>query len=422
VTIERDSAREAIPFMTTVVLVGTLASIYMVTQLLRNSVGVIAPNLATELGLSASEIGLLSSTFFFAFAGVQVPLGIAIDRYGPKTCMLVCAAIAIGGALLFAAAHSPAMLITARVLMGIGSCCYLMAPLTVYARRYSPDRFSTFVGFQVGLGSVGTLLATAPLAFSVGAIGWRASFVGVALLVFLAAVLVALVVRDDHPAQTHAHSETFAESMRGLVEALRTPAMGKLFLMHLSAYSSFVLVVGLWGGPYLTHIYGYDLSQRGEMLFLAAVAQIAAAMVWGSTDRWFDSYKRPVTAGAIGTALALAVVAMVGTLPTPLLALWFVAVGGLSAFTSVMIAHGKSLFAPRLVGRGITLLNMGSMGGVFLSQTVSGFVIDLFPKTGPSSYPLAAYRAVFALQAAFILAACVAYFWAPDPRRAWTQK
>ena len=124
----------------TVLLVATLALTYIVSQFLRNSVGVIAPNLAAELNLTAGEIGLLSSTFFFAFAGAQIPLGMALDRYGPKACMLACAGIAALGALLFAWSTTATGLIASRVLMGIGSCCYLMAPLALYARRFPADR------------------------------------------------------------------------------------------------------------------------------------------------------------------------------------------------------------------------------------------------------------------------------------------
>lgn len=113
--------------------------------------------------------------------------------------------------------------------------------------------------------------------------------------------------------------------------------------------------------------------------------------------------------------LALASAAIFGVLSTSGLFLWFIAIGGFSAYLPVLIAHGKSLFPPRLVGRGITLLNMGTMGGVFLSQTVSGFVIDLFPAQN-GAYPLDAYRCVFALQAAFLIASCFIYFGARDPR------
>lgn len=402
--------KAAIPLRSTIILVGTLGSIYMVSQFLRNSVAVIAPNLAQELDLSASEIGLLASAFFFSFAAAQIPLGIALDRYGPKACMLVCGGIATMGAVMFALAASPGMLIAARILMGLGSSCYLMAPLALYARRYAPHQFASLTGIQMGLGSIGTLIATAPFAFAVAAVGWRTTFIGVALLMVLVTVCVLLVVREeDGPSGFDPSKESVAESLSGLVEAIRTPSVAQIFLLHLVTHASFVLVVGLWGGPYLTHIYGYDLTQRGNMLFAAAVAQVAAAFVWGPSDRVFRSYKLPVLFGAVSTALTLGVVAVFGKLPVGWLLLWFVLVGAMSAYTPVMIAHGKSLFPQHLVGRGITLLNMGTMGGVFIAQTISGFLIDLFP-VSDGAYALDAYRLVFGLQAAVMLAACVVYW------------
>lgn len=399
----------------TAVLVTALAGIYMVSQFLRNSVGVIAPNLASELGLSASEVGLLSSLFFFSFAAAQIPLGVALDRYGPRRCMLVCAAIAIVGTLMFAAAASPFWLMTARVLMGLGSSCYLMAPLALYAKRFPPDRFATLVGIQIGLGTLGTLLATAPLAFAVVLIGWRMSFVVIAILVIGAAALVAVVVQDDKDDQPRA-KETLRESLKGTLEAVRVPSFWPVFAIQLVSYSSFVGVVGLWGGPYLTHIYGYGLTERGNMLFVAVLAQIVGSMVWGPTDRLFNSYKIPVMAGLLMTAAVLGLAAIVGVFSPLALFFWFVAIGLFPAVLSVVIAHGKSLFPPEIVGRGITLMNIGTMGGVFVCQAITGFVIDLFPQA-TDGYALDAYRAVFGFQAVLILLGCLAYFFSIDPRR-----
>lgn len=413
---DRSASIPAVSLGATVALISTLGTVYILSQFLRNSVGVIAPNLAAELQLSASELGLLSSAFFFAFAGTQIPLGIALDRWGPKHAMLACSGIAVAGALLFAAATSPAVLIAARILMGIGSSCFLMAPLTLYARRFPPERFTALTGLQLGLGTIGTLLATAPLAFATAAFGWRMTFVGCAGFMVLSAVLIAMVVRDESP-QKHetAGAETLRDNMKGLIEAWRTPSVGRLFLMQIFGYSSFVLVVGLWGGPYLTHIYGYDLVARGDMLFLAVVGQIVGLQLWGQADRLLGGHKAPVIAGASLTVVAMLAVAFFGTLPTAGLVIWFVAIGVLSAYVSVLIAHGKALFPPRLVGRGITLLNMGTMGGVFLTQTVSGALIDLFPvKDG--AYALDAYRLVFGLQAVLIAIACAFYVGARDPR------
>ena len=121
----------------------------MVSQFLRVSVGVIAPDLAAELALSAIEIGLLSSSFFLAFAAAQLPLGVAIDRFGPKACLLTCSAIAVLGCVLFAAAMT-ARDLTARVLLGIGCCSSFMAPLAIYAHRFAPERFGLLTGVHVG--------------------------------------------------------------------------------------------------------------------------------------------------------------------------------------------------------------------------------------------------------------------------------
>ena len=116
-------------------------------------------------------------------------------------------------------------------------------------------------------------------------------------------------------------------------------------------------------------------------------------------DRVFGSHKVPVLLGAGLTGAALAVLAVRGTLAPPMLLLWFCVFGFVCAYTPVMIAHGKSLFPPHLVGRGMTVLNVGTIGGVFLAQTLSGVVIELFPAPD-GAYPLAAYQAVFGIQAA----------------------
>jgi MFS family permease len=398
-----------------IALVGVLAAIYMVSQFLRSSVAVIAPDLAAELELSAVEIGVLSSVFFFVFAAMQVPLGIAIDRFGPRTCLLACAGIAVLGEILFALATSPASLIAARALLGVGTCASFMAPLAIYARRFPPERFATLTGLQLGIGSIGGLFATAPLAFAAATIGWRGSFLVLAAITAAIALMVALVVTDEPPGSGAARPrETLAEGFAGLVAVFRIPSVWPLLLINLASYATYALVVGLWGGPYLAHVYGYGLTARGDVLFLAAVMQIVGSLAWGPADRLFGSHKVPVILGGGLSAAALGGLALVGVLGPTLLIVWFCLFGFVCAFTPVMIAHGKSLFPPHLVGRGITMMNMATMGGVFIAQSVSGAVIQLFPSSD-GVYPLTAYQVVFGLQAAFLAVALVVYLGAHDP-------
>ena len=151
------------------------------------------------------------------------------------------------------------------------------------------------------------------------------------------------------------------------------------------------------------------------MLLVAVVFQVIAALIWGPSDRWFRSYKVPVMLGALLTAATMASAAIIGVFSSAGLTIWFVAVGFATGYLPVAIAHGKSLFPPELVGRGITLLNIATMGGVFVSQSVTGFLIDLFPAAG-ERYALDAYRSVFAFQTIVILLGCLAYFYSYDPR------
>jgi MFS family permease len=276
----RSASRLAISPVT---LVATLISIYIVSQFLRNSIGVIAPNLAQELGLLPAEIGLLSSTFFLTFAAAQIPLGMALDRFGPRICLVAGAVITVVGAIVFACAASSAVLICGRALLGLGSAGAFVASLAVYARRFPPDRFATLAGLQVGIGTVGALIATAPLAFSTATIGWRASFLGVAAFASLIGLLIAVVVKDEAPS-ARSHHETLGESLSGILAVMRTPSVGRLFVMNLVAYSTFGLIVALWGGPYLTHIYGYDLEQRGNVLLIAVLSQIVGSVLWGKPE------------------------------------------------------------------------------------------------------------------------------------------
>jgi len=391
-------------------VVATLGMLYIVSQFLRNSVGVIAPDLVAEIGLAPIELGFLSSIYFFVFAATQLPLGVALDRFGPKRCMLVSIGFTVLGCGLFAVANGAGGLVAARALQGFGTASFLMAPVALYARWFPPERFSTFAGIQLGLGSLGAIFATAPLAYATASFGWRMTFLGVGVCTAVIGVLIWLIVTDDPPGVTSKpRQETLRESIAGIWEVIRTPSMVRVFMAQLSSYPSYVLIIGLWGGPYLTHVYGYDIKGRGDILFVSALMQVFGSFFWGPTDRLFGRYKVPVLIG-VGTCFtSLVLLATIGTLPLPLLLVVFAMIGFSTGMTSVVMAHGRSLVAPHLLGRTITLLNIGTMGGGFLVQFVSGTIINLFP-TEAGVYPLDAYRVVFALQAVLVAAGFLVYW------------
>ena len=397
-----------------IAVVATLGMLYVVSQFLRNSVGVIAPNLTAEMGLSPIELGLLSSIYFFAFAATQIPLGVALDRFGPKLCMLACIGFTVLGCVLFAAAQSAGSLTIARAMQGFGTASFLMVPCALYARWFPPERFSTFTGIQLGLGTIGALLATAPLAFATATIGWRMTFLVIGVSAAVVGVMIWLLITDDPPGhRTEPRHETLKESIAGVWHVIRAPSMGRVFLVQVAIYPSYVLVAGLWGGPYLTHVYGFGLKDRGNILLLAALAQVLGSFVWGPADRWFQSYKKPVLISGVLLLASLVIFAAFGRLPLPLLLADFVLIGFATGPLALVLAHGRILAPPHLLGRAITLLNMGAMGGGFLVQFLSGAIIEMFA-SGGGTYPLAAYQVVFGLQAVLVLIGLIMYFGSLD--------
>ena len=203
----------------TVVIVATLIAIYSISQFFRNAIGVIGPDLAREFDLDARALSVLVSIFFFSFAALQIPLGMFIDRWGPKRAMVATALICVAGTVLFSLAPDYSTLVIGRLLIGAGCSSFFMGALTIYAERFPPQRFSTMVGLQLGIGTLGALAATAPLAQSTRYFGWRASFLAIAALTFALTLLVVFLVRDNEEAQAKrfARRENVRELLSGVV-------------------------------------------------------------------------------------------------------------------------------------------------------------------------------------------------------------
>src|SRR6056297_3453222 len=375
---------------TVVAVLAALIATYMISQFQRSAIGVIGPDLARELALDASRLGFLSSAFFLSFALAQIPVGIAIDRYGARTTLIVSAVIALAGSLLFS-----------------------MGPLAIYARRFPPERFAILTSLTLGAGSLGTLVATAPLAAVSAWIGWRGAFFGMAGLtaLIILAVMVSLPVRrsSEEPAR-----ESWGEALKGVGEALRVRSFWQVFALHATTYSAFACIVGLWAGPWLSDVYGAGLQERGNLILIAAAAQIIGIFAWGAADRWFRSYRRQaLTGGIIATGLLL--VAGFVKLEDGALTAWLILFGFAFGYVPIVTSHGKALFPQRLTGRGITLMNIATMGGVFVSQALTGLLVAQFPPDPTGGYPAQAYHAVFLALAGALALALVFYSRAVDP-------
>lgn len=384
--------------------IACLVGAYVLSQFYRAFLAVLTPDLGRDLGATAGDLALASGLWFLAFAAMQIPVGAALDRLGPRrTAAVLLASGGGGGALLFALAQSPGQVMIAMALIGAGCSPVLMAAYVIYARVFPPRVFATLAGATVGLGSLGNVLSAAPLAALVEAVGWRASLAGLAAVTLLVAGILWVAVRDPAPAQA-------GPSRGSVLDLLRMPALWPILVMMFAGYGPAASLRGLWAGPYARDLFGADAALIGWVTLAMGLAMVLGNFLYGPADRILGTRKWVVFGGNAMVLLALLWLALDpsgGLVQATVL----LAVAGLfgSAFPLIM-GHARALFPPHLTGRGVTLVNMFGIGGAGLMQVASR------PVHGAFADPAAAYRALFLFFALVVALGLAAYWPSRDSR------
>lgn len=378
---------------------------YLLSQFYRAFMAVLAGPLQAELGVSADDLALSSGLWFLAFAAMQLPLGWALDSIGPRrTTALMLGIGGTAGAMVFAFAQSALHLHLAMALLGIGCAPVLMASYYIFARSFPPAVFATMAGAVLGFGSLGNILSALPLTWAAEVMGWRMAVLVVAAVTALVGAVLWRVIPD--PPRAHA-----PEGQKGgVLELLKIPAIWLILPLLVVNYAPAAGLRGLWVGPYYSDVHAASASQIGQITLLMAIAMIAGSFAYGPLDRLLGTRKWVILGGNLAGALCLLVLWAV---PVPgfwAAALLLAAVGLFGASFPMMVAHGRSFFPPHLMGRGVTLLNLCSIGGVGLLQTISGRV----HAAAPAAPPEAAYQALFLFFGLLLLAGCLIYLFAPD--------
>jgi predicted MFS family arabinose efflux permease len=362
---------------------------YFVSYMYRMVNAVLAPTLAAEFGLSAAGLGLLSSVYFLAFAVVQLPVGVALDRFGPRRVNAALLLLAAMGGVWFTMAESAAAAIAARALIGLGVSACLMAALTAFVLWYPPDRISTMTGVAFSSGAVGAMAVTVPLEVLLRAWGWREAF----LLIVAANLAVSLVLWLWVPERRATRQgEPLAEQLRGLGRLLRDPAFLRLAVCVGASQCAAVALQTLWIATWLRDVAGWSAAEVARGLLAVNVSMIAGYLAFG---RVADAWQRrgrgalPLMAGGVAlSSLSLALLAFgIGSL-----ALWCIFVG---TGTAVVLAYSivARRYPKEMAGRVNTAVNVIGFVGMFSGQWAIGVVLSLWPPSeagyAPEAYPWA---------------------------------
>jgi len=393
------------------VIFALFGAAYFLSQFFRSANAVIAPDLSRELSIGAAQLGLMTSLFYVAFSGVQLPLGAALDRFGARVVTPSLMLVGAGGSLLFAAGHSFTELALGRALIGMGMAGVYMGSLKVFSQWFDIRGFATASSFLVGLGAVGALAAATPLAWASQTVGWRAVFYWGGIAVILSAASIYLWVRDaPRGVDWRGHRQA-----GGLGRIFRSLTFWRIALLDMALVGNLLAVQGLWGGPFLYDVFGMSRVQVGNHLLQMSGAAVVGYLAGGWFSRRASTPRLLMLAGS-GFAASLAL--MVGAGATG--AVWMVwaaypLFGFSAAFNPLLMAHARSVFPTSMTGRAVTAVNFFAIGGAAVTMWCMGLLIGSFGRDAQGHYPPEAYVLTFSLSVVAVVVTLV--FYAPLARR-----
>jgi MFS family permease len=382
---------------------------YYLSFLFRNVNSVVFPELTQEFGLSAGALGFLTSAYFLTFAAAQLPLGMLMDRYGPRRVNAAMLLVAALGSVVFALAAGLPALTVGRALIGLGVAVCLMSSMTAFVLWFPLERMATLVGWMLLVGAIGAVSATKPVELALRVMDWRTLFLMLAGCTVLASAAIMLVVPEKAgPAST----ATLRTQMRGVATILRDRGFWSIGSAAAFVPGVAISLLGLWAGPWMRDVAGLDRAQLASHLLFAACAFGIGGVAWGTlSDRLAQRGVPAVLTYVVGCAacsLAMVPIALghgAGSL------LWWILFMGLSPFGTLSYALLAKRFPKAITGLAVTALNMVMFLLAFAVQAGVGMIINLWPVVD-GRYAVEGYRAAFGLCSLLQIASVAWLAWA----------
>jgi MFS family permease len=363
---------------------------YFLSYLYRTVNAVLAPDLVRDLNLDPASLGLLTSAYFLAFAAAQLPLGVLLDRYGPRRVEAGLLLVAAAGACIFARADSLGGLLLGRALIGLGVAACLMAAFKAFAQWFPPDQLPFTNGIQMVSGGLGALAATTPVEMALALTDWRGIFLGVAALTVFAAAGIFLLVPERPGGRS---VETVTEQLTGLRQVYASRTFWRITPWAVAAQASYLALISLWAGPWLRDVAGYPRLAVANTLMAVAVAMIVGYFAFGALAAVLNRRGvPPARVAATGMLLFLGVQLLLAGQSVLFAAPLWILFGFFGTACILPYAILSQHFPAQLTGRANTSLNLLVFLGAFAAQWGVGVMVGCWPETAAGGYDPAGYR------------------------------
>lgn len=372
---------------------------YFLSYLFRSVNAVISTDLIDEFGLSAAALGLLTSAYFLGFAALQIPVGLMLDRFGPRRTNATLLLLAGSGAVVFSMASGLTGLLLGRALIGFGVAACLMSSIKAFTLWFPLERLPAMTGRMMFVGGLGAISATVPVEEALRITDWRVLFLILGVATFIAAGVVFFTVPEKRSDMPH---ETFAIQLRGTAGVFASPVFWGIALGTTLFQSFNMAVQGLWAGPWLIDVAGLGRQAAAFHLLALGIATMCGFLFWGAlAARLARRGITPMSVLIVASGLYMAVQLLLVTGASSMALLIWIGWGFFGTSGSLAFAIISQEFPPNLTGRATTALNLLVFLTAFASQWAFGAIVNLWPAHGggyQSQGYSVAFGAFFALQ------------------------
>lgn len=381
------------------------------------SMGVVKDTLIAEFALSESVFASIASTYAMLYLIMQIPTGILVDTLGSRITAAVGTFVAAAGITLFSMANSASMLFLGRSLVGLGTSVVFVCILKIQSNWFEQKKLGTMTGITCFIGTLGGAVAQTPLAFLAETFGWRSSLRAIGIISFLVAAGIYLFVRNTPEemgfASVNPHKEdtkktTFREVILGVLNVLKNPKTWPPLVVYAGFYGSSVLIMGIFGTPFLSKVYDISTVQAANFTTVAVVGSAIGAVILGNLSDKLVSRRKPVLiAGFFYTLTWIILIVTIGKLSQPLMMCLMFINGFMSYGYVVCWSAVEEVNNPKYVGVSAAVANIGGFAGSVFLPLIVGGAFDRM--SGIENY-LHVYRIGFIITLAAVIISIAAGF------------
>ena len=390
---------------------------FYLSYLYRSVNAIIAPDLIRDIGVDAASLGLLSSAYFIAFAAFQIPLGIILDRFGPRKVESFLLLFAALGACIFAASDTLLNLIIGRALIGLGVSACLMASFKCFVDWFPKQQIPLTNGAIMMAGGLGALTATAPIEFLLNFTDWRGIFWVFAVLTLISSFLIYFIVPERPAARKIIGDTSLYEQLSGLLEVIRDPLFKRYVPFSVTSQGAMLALQSLWMGPWLRDVAGLSRAETASSLLLMTIALASGFLSWGIIGERLGRYGvSSMTISLLGVAIFLIVQLIIILEPLDFVLPIILMFGFFGTAGSLSYAGLIQNFPNHLSGRVYTTANLLVFLLAFICQWGVGVIIDLLPQTVDGKFSPLGYQISFSV---VLFIQVISYLWIAVSKFIW---